>query len=62
MLDDDGNIVTSHSLKQVPLVHISNTPARFISRGKLSDIAPTMLTLMNLPVPAEMTGDVLVEI
>ncbi len=61
MLDEDGNVVTSHSLNQVPLVHISNAPLKLIARGKLADIAPTMLSLMDLPVPKEMTGKVLVE-
>jgi 2,3-bisphosphoglycerate-independent phosphoglycerate mutase len=28
--------------------------------GKLGDIAPTILTLMNLPIPAEMTGEILI--
>ena len=61
MLDEDGNVVTSHSLNRVPLVHISNAPLKLIARGKLADIAPTMLSLMDLPVPKEMTGKVLVE-
>jgi 2,3-bisphosphoglycerate-independent phosphoglycerate mutase len=60
MLDHDGNVVTAHSLNQVPLVHISNEPREFKGIGKLADIAPTMLTLMDIPVPPEMTGDVLV--
>ena len=60
MLDHDGNVVTAHSLNQVPLVHISNEPREFKGIGKLADIAPTMLTLMDIPVPEEMTGDVMV--
>ena len=61
MLDEDGNVVTSHSLNKVPLVHISSEPREFKGEGKLADIAPTMLTLMDIPVPKEMTGDVLVK-
>jgi 2,3-bisphosphoglycerate-independent phosphoglycerate mutase len=61
MLDHDGNVVTSHSLNPVPLIHISGAPKQFRKSGKLADIAPTMLTLMGLPVPEEMTGDVLTE-
>ena len=61
MLDKDGNVVTAHSLNQVPLVHISEHPVQFKEGGKLADIAPTMLTLMDIPVPAEMTGDVLIK-
>ena len=66
MLDDNGNIVTSHSTNPVPLVHISEEPCTFTEyarkgEGKLADIAPTMLRLMGLAVPAEMTGTCLVE-
>ena len=60
MADEDGNVVTSHSLNPVPLVHIANNPVEFKKEGKLADIAPTMLTLMGLPVPEEMTGEVLI--
>jgi len=61
MLDDEGNVVTAHSLNPVPLVHISSDPVQFKDGGKLADIAPTMLTLMGLPVPKEMTGDILIK-
>lgn len=60
MLDEKGEPVTSHSLNQVPLIHISDDPKELKAGGKLADIAPTMLTLMGLPVPPEMTGTVLV--
>ncbi|MCI5697553.1 MAG: 2,3-bisphosphoglycerate-independent phosphoglycerate mutase [Clostridiales bacterium] len=84
MVDEDGNIVTSHSLNLVPLVHISNSPGEFKELatgwgeyedgaenaevmepqgrwGKLADIAPTMLYLMGLDIPEEMTGDILIK-
>ena len=62
MLDADGHVVTAHSTNPVPLVHISADPAVFIKdSGKLADIAPTLLHLMDLAVPAEMTGDCLVK-
>ena len=66
MLDDNGNIVTSHSTNPVPFVHISEEPCTFTEyarkgEGKLADIAPTMLRLMGLAVPSEMTGACLVE-
>ncbi|MGF6375790.1 2,3-bisphosphoglycerate-independent phosphoglycerate mutase [Clostridiales Family XIII bacterium PM5-7] len=61
MLDDEGNVVTAHSLNQVPLVHISAEPVTLAEGGKLADIAPTMLTLMGLPIPEEMTGTSLVK-
>ena len=42
------------------VVRIVTAPAAFKEGGKLADIAPTLLTLMGLPVPAEMTGDCLI--
>lgn len=61
MLDDQGNAVTSHSLNPVPLVHISSEPHELKDGGKLSDLAPTMLELMGLEVPAEITGNSLLK-
>lgn len=61
MMNADGSPITAHSLNPVPLVHIAEDPvAAFAEGGKLCDIAPTMLTLMGLDVPAEMTGRSLV--
>lgn len=60
MLDENGNPVTAHSLNQVPLVHISAHPEKLKEGGRLCDIAPTVLKLMNLSVPPEMTGKPLV--
>lgn len=60
MLDENGNVVTSHSLNKVPLIHIANNPVSLKDGGKLADIAPTMLKLMGLDIPPEMTGNPLV--
>ena len=61
MLDDKDNVVTKHSLSRVPCCHICNEPQVFaVNEGKLADVTPTFLTLMGLPVPSEMKGDVLV--
>ena len=61
MLDDKDNVVTKHSLSRVPCCHICNEPQAFaVKEGKLADVTPTFLTLMGLPVPSEMKGDVLV--
>ena len=56
MLDADGNTVTAHSTNPVPLVHIAASPSKLASGGKLADIAPTLLSLMGLEIPPEMTG------
>ena len=59
MLDKEGNVLTSHSLNKVPF--IINDKNVKLKNGKLSDIAPTILKIMNLPIPEEMTGNVLIE-
>lgn len=60
MVDENGNVVTAHSTNPVPLIHVAKAPSKLKEGGKLCDIAPTMLTLMGLPIPAEMTGTSLV--
>jgi 2,3-bisphosphoglycerate-independent phosphoglycerate mutase len=62
MLDDTGAVITAHSLAKVPLCYVSNHPRELIDKGKLSDIAPTLLTIMGLKVPDdEMKGKILVK-
>lgn len=61
MVDEQGNVVTAHSLNQVPLLHIADKPVQLADGGRLCDIAPTMLELMGLPIPEEMTGKSLVK-
>ncbi|MBR4020910.1 MAG: 2,3-bisphosphoglycerate-independent phosphoglycerate mutase, partial [Firmicutes bacterium] len=56
MMDEAGNVVTAHSLNQVHLVHIAAEPVQLADGGKLADLAPTMLDLMGMDIPEEMTG------
>ena len=56
MIDADGNPVTAHSLNPVPLVNIARKPHQLKDGGRLADLAPTLLDLMDIPVPEEMTG------
>jgi 2,3-bisphosphoglycerate-independent phosphoglycerate mutase len=56
MLDEADAVVTAHSLGDVPLVHIANNPIQLEDGGKLADLAPTLLDLMGLEIPKEMTG------
>ena len=60
MLDEQGNVITAHSLNDVPLVHIADNPASLRDGGRLCDLAPTLLKLMGLEIPEEMTGTPLV--
>jgi 2,3-bisphosphoglycerate-independent phosphoglycerate mutase len=61
MINPDGSPNTAHSLNPVPLFIISNDWKGKVSPGKLGDIAPTILKMMGLPIPVEMTGNILVE-
>jgi 2,3-bisphosphoglycerate-independent phosphoglycerate mutase len=56
----DGSPNTAHTLNPVPLFVIDKNWRGEVKAGKLGDIAPTILHFMNLPIPAEMTGEVLV--
>ncbi len=61
MADEDGNPVTSHSTNPVPAILITpDSDIRLQNGGILADIAPTILDLMNLPQPEEMTGHTLI--
>lgn len=60
MKNTDGSPNTAHTLNPVPLFIIDKTWKGAIKPGKLGDIAPTILHFMNIPIPAEMTGEVLV--
>ena len=55
----DGSPNTAHSLNPVPILIVSDRVER-VENGVLADVAPTVLTLMGLPIPSEMTGRVLV--
>lgn len=57
----DGSPNTAHSLNPVPIIVVSSR-AKAVHNGVLADVAPTVLTLMGVPVPPEMTGKSLVEL
>ncbi|MDF2435896.1 MAG: phosphoglycerate mutase [Bacteroidota bacterium] len=59
MINPDGSPNTAHTVNPVPIILIDKDYKK-IRKGKLADIAPTILTLMNLNIPTEMTGEVLV--
>jgi 2,3-bisphosphoglycerate-independent phosphoglycerate mutase len=61
MINEDGSPNTAHTRNPVPFFIISNDWKGEIKKGTLGDIAPTILTLMELPVPKEMTGDILID-
>ncbi|MEZ3520008.1 MAG: 2,3-bisphosphoglycerate-independent phosphoglycerate mutase [Muribaculaceae bacterium] len=55
-VNPDGTPNTAHSLNPVPFVYISDDAKAKVENGKLADVAPSILHIMGLPQPAEMTG------
>jgi 2,3-bisphosphoglycerate-independent phosphoglycerate mutase len=60
MINEDGSPNTAHTLNPVPLFIIDKEWNGTVKPGKLGDIAPTILTIMGIPIPPEMTGNVLI--
>jgi 2,3-bisphosphoglycerate-independent phosphoglycerate mutase len=59
-INEDGTPNTAHSLNLVPFFIIDNEWKGTVKSGKLGDVAPTILSMMNLPIPKEMTGNILI--
>jgi len=60
MINEDGSPNTAHTMNPVPFFIIDNEFKGRVKSGKLGDIAPTILTMMKLPIPKEMTGEILI--
>lgn len=60
MINEDGSPNTAHTLNPVPFFIIDKDWKGSIKPGKLGDIAPTILTMMELEIPKEMSGEVLI--
>ncbi len=58
-INADGSPNTAHTLNLVPFFVIDNKWHGKVLPGKLGDMAPTILTMMRLPIPKEMTGNIL---
>ncbi len=61
LVNEDGSPNTAHTLNPVPLFIISGDYKGTVRPGKLGDIAPTILKVMGLPIPKEMTGAILID-
>jgi 2,3-bisphosphoglycerate-independent phosphoglycerate mutase len=58
-LNEDGSSNTAHSLNPVPCILVDDD-YKEIKEGILADVAPTLLTIMGIDIPKEMTGNILV--
>jgi 2,3-bisphosphoglycerate-independent phosphoglycerate mutase len=59
-LNEDGTPNTAHSLNPVPCVYVTDKKDATVADGRLADVAPSILKIMGLQAPAEMTGKVLI--
>jgi 2,3-bisphosphoglycerate-independent phosphoglycerate mutase len=60
MINDDGSPNTAHTTNLVPLILADDNYTGKLKAGKLGDLAPTILKIMGIEVPKEMTGNILV--
>ena len=60
-INEDGSPNPAHTLNPVPLFIIDKEWKGKVANGKLGDIAPTVLKIMGLPIPKEMTGNILID-
>ncbi len=60
MINEDGSPNTAHTLNLVPFFVIDKEWKGNLQNGKLGDLAPTILKVMELPIPKEMTGNLLI--
>lgn len=61
MINEDGSPNTAHTLNPVPFFIIDNTWRGTIKAGKLGDLAPTILKMLNLAIPKEMSGNIIID-
>jgi len=59
-INPDGSPNTAHSLNPVPVILVSDD-YKHVKEGVLADVAPTILTIMGIKIPQEMTGKILIE-
>ncbi|MDE6510552.1 MAG: 2,3-bisphosphoglycerate-independent phosphoglycerate mutase, partial [Muribaculaceae bacterium] len=58
-LNEDGTPNTAHSLNPVPFIYVGDKSAK-VKNGRLADVAPSLLHILGLPQPKEMTGENLI--
>ena len=60
-LNEDGSPNTAHSLNPVPFIYVTDNNSARVKSGRLADVAPSILHIMGLEQPEEMTGECLIE-
>ena len=59
-INPDGTPNTAHSLNPVPFIYVTNNNSATVKDGRLADVAPSLLHIMGLEQPADMTGENLI--
>ena len=59
-INPDGTPNTAHSLNPVPFIYVTNNNSATVKDGRLADVAPSILHIMGLEQPADMTGENLI--
>ena len=60
-INEDGSANTAHSLNPVPFIYVTENKQAKVQNGVLADVAPSILHIMGLEQPADMTGKNLIE-
>ena len=60
-INDDGTPNTTHSTNPVPFIYVTDSKSVKVQGGALCDVAPSILHIMGLPQPGEMTGKCLIQ-
>ncbi len=60
-INEDGTPNTAHSLNPVPFIYVTDNNSATVKDGRLADVAPSILHIMGLEQPADMTGENLIE-
>ena len=60
-INDDGTPNTAHSVNPVPFIYVTENKNAKVQGGALSDVAPSILHIMGLQQPEEMTGKCLIQ-
>ncbi|MBP1614527.1 MAG: 2,3-bisphosphoglycerate-independent phosphoglycerate mutase [Bacteroidetes bacterium] len=60
-VNEDGSPNTAHSLNPVPCIYVTENKNAQVGSGRLADVAPTILKIMGLEAPKEMTGKILIK-
>lgn len=59
-VNEDGSPNTAHSLNPVPFIYVTDNNSATVKNGRLADVAPSILHIMGLEQPADMTGENLI--